>query len=152
MKKTLFRAWRLLPLWIHILAARILRTKFRVAVAAIVFDERGRILLFKHTYRKFQWGIPAGSLEYNEQPEDAVVREFFEEVEIKIKVERLLLADSSTLDRNLSLIYLCRIAEGEFRESSEISEMQYFPVDDLPPMLYIEKDLIRRVVQMLDDL
>ena len=59
--------------------ARIVRPKFLTAVAALVFDEQGRILLFKHTYRKLEWGIPAGGLEYGEQPKDAVVREFFEE-------------------------------------------------------------------------
>ncbi|MBK9209782.1 MAG: NUDIX hydrolase [Anaerolineales bacterium] len=63
-------------MWIHVLAMRVYRAKFRAAVAAIIFDEQGRILLFKHTYRKFEWGIPAGGLEYNEQPADAIVREF----------------------------------------------------------------------------
>ena len=60
----------------HLLAARIVRPKFLMAVAALVFDEQGRILLFKHTYRKLAWGIPAGGLEFREQPKDAIVREF----------------------------------------------------------------------------
>jgi len=142
----LFRIWRILPMWLHVLAIRMYRAKFRASVAAMVFDEQGRILLFKHTYRKFEWGIPAGGLEYNEQPEKAIVREFFEETEMQIKVEKLLLAESSKEDRNISLIFLCKIVSGTFKESHEISEMKYFDVNDLPHMLFAEKNLIRWAV------
>lgn len=145
MKTKLLRFWRSLPMWVHVLAMRLFRPKFRAAVAALIFDPQGRILLFRHTYRKLEWGIPAGGLEYDEQPARAVVREFHEETGLKIDVDRLLLADSSIDDRNISLIYLCRVREGEFRPSPEISEMRYFEVTDLPRMLYAEKDLIRSV-------
>ena len=145
----LLRLWRKFPLWVHIFAARIVRSKFRVAVAAMIFDERGRVLLFKHTYRKFEWGIPAGSLEYDEQPENAIVREFLEETGMQIQVQELLLADSSKQDHHVSLIYLCKIIGGTFKESLEISEMKYFEVNDLPSMLFTEKDLIRRVAGIL---
>jgi ADP-ribose pyrophosphatase YjhB (NUDIX family) len=145
MIKILLRIWRIFPFWVHILASRIVRPKFLMAVSALVFDEQGRILLFKHTYRKLAWGIPAGGLEHGEQPKDAIVREFFEETGITIEPLNLLLADSSTYFHHVSLVYLCEIVEGEFRESHEISEIQYFDVENLPPMLFDEKDLIRAV-------
>ena len=145
--KTLLRLWRVLPMWVHVLVMRMYRPKFRASVAAIVFDGQGRILLFKHTYRKFEWGLPAGGLEYNEQPDKAIVREFFEETGMQIEIEKLLLAESSKEDRNISLIYLCKIVDGVFRESSEISEMKYFDVTDLPQMLFHEKNLIRWAVK-----
>ena len=143
MMKPLLRLWRILPMWIHVLAMRMLRPKFRAAVAAMIFNEHGRILLFKHTYRKFEWGIPAGGLEYGEQPEKAIIREFFEETGMQIKVEKLLLAESSKEDNNISLIFLCKIVSGTFKESHEISEMKYFEIDDLPQMLFAEKNLIQ---------
>jgi 8-oxo-dGTP pyrophosphatase MutT (NUDIX family) len=141
--KTLFRIWRALPMWVHVLAMRMFRPKFRAAVAAIIFDEQGRVLLFKHTYRKFKWGIPAGGLEHREQPEQAIIREFFEETGMQIEVQKLLLAESSQEDHNVSLIYLCKIVSGTFKESLEVSEMKYFDVNDLPQMLFAEKELIR---------
>jgi ADP-ribose pyrophosphatase YjhB (NUDIX family) len=128
-----------------VLAAKLLRPRFRVAVSALVFDERQRILLFKHTYRKLEWGLPAGALEYGEQPVDGILREFDEETGMKIAVERLLLADSNPHMRHVSLVYLCRIVSGEFRDSDEISEIGYFDVNSLPPMLFDEKDLIRSI-------
>ena len=139
----LLRIWRTLPLWVHFLAAKLVRPRFRAAVAALIFNEQGQVLLFKHTYRKFEWGIPAGGLEYGEQPDKAILREFFEETGMQIEIERLLLAESSREDRNISIVYLCRIVSGSFQESNEISEMKYFDVNDLPRMLFAEKDLIR---------
>ncbi|MCC6501334.1 MAG: NUDIX domain-containing protein [Anaerolineales bacterium] len=143
--KTLMRIWKAFPLWAHALAARFLRPRFGVGVAALIFDEHGQALLFKHTYRKFAWGIPGGGLEYGEQPADAIVREFYEETSLKIEVIRLLLAHSSPYYQHVGLVYLCKVVGGKFKESYEISEIRYFDVNDLPPMLFDEKDLIRSV-------
>jgi len=145
MIRLLLRIWRLFPLWVHILAARIVRPKFLMAVSALVFNEQGQILLFKHTYRKLAWGMPAGGLEHGEQPVNAIVREFFEETGMEVEVQRLLLAESAQKFHHVSLVYLCKIVAGEFKESNEISEIQYFDVTDLPFMLSDEKDLIRSV-------
>jgi|RhiMetdeSRZDD1v2_1073273.scaffolds.fasta_scaffold20242_9 8-oxo-dGTP diphosphatase len=145
MMRNLLRIWRHFPQWTHVLAAQVLRPRFRVAVSALVFDQHQRILLFKHTYRKLEWGIPAGALEYGEQPMEGILREFYEETGMTIAVERLLLAESSRYIRHVSLVYLCKIVSGEFRESDEISEMQYFDVNSLPPMLFDEKNLIRSI-------
>lgn len=136
-------------MWVHVLAMRMYRPKFRAAVAAMIFDGQGRILLFKHTYRKFEWGIPAGGLEYGEQPDKAIVREFLEETGMQISVERLLLAESSRDDHNISLIYLCKIMHGTFQASSEISEIRYFGLNELPSMLFAEKKLIHAVADKL---
>ena len=148
MIKTFLKIWQAMPMWMHVLAIRLVRPKFRAAVAALFFDEQGQVLLFKHTYRKFEWGLPAGGLEHREQPIDAVTREFREETGMEIKVERLLTVVSAREDHHLSAIYLCRIVNGEFRESNEISEMKYFPVNELPAMmLTAEKELIQWAVK-----
>jgi 8-oxo-dGTP diphosphatase len=151
MMKILLRIWRTLPLWVHFLTARVVRPRFRAAVAAIIFDEQGRILLFKHTYRKFEWGLPAGGLEHREQPRDAIRREFLEETGMELEVERLLTAVSAREDHHISMIYLCRITGGEFKESHEISEMKYFRVHELPAMmLTAEKELIQWAVKEIE--
>ncbi len=147
MIETLLRFWRAMPLWIHFLAAKLVRPKFSVAVAALIFDEQRRILLFKHTYRKFQWGIPAGILEHREQPADAILREFFEETGMWIKIEKMLTAVSAKEDHHITIVYLCKITGGEFKESTEVSEIKYFEVSDLPKMLFAEKELIHWAVE-----
>lgn len=141
----LLRLWGKFPQSAHLFAARLLRPRYRVAVAALIFDVQGRVLLFKHTYRKLAWGIPAGALEYGESPEAGIIREIYEETGMTAQVDRLLLADSSKYDRHISLVYLCKIVSGEFKPTYEISEIRYYDVNDLPRMLFDEKDLIRAV-------
>ncbi|HRQ21982.1 MAG TPA: NUDIX domain-containing protein [Anaerolineales bacterium] len=150
MIKPLFRLWRLLPMWVHVLVTRLTQPKFNAGVSALVFDEQGKVLLFKHTYRKFEWGIPGGGLEYREQPADAMVREFFEETAMRIEIEKLLKVASAKEFPHLGIVYLCKIKNGEFKPSHEISEMKYFDVSDLPNMLFAEKDLIRWAVKEIE--
>lgn len=147
--KMLLRLWRAVPVWAQFLAARVVRPRYRVGVVAVVFDEGGRILLFKHTYRKLAWGLPAGGLEHGEDPQEAVCREFREETGLEVEVERMLMAVSAEVGHHISLIYLCRMGAGEFRESLEISEMRFFGVEELPTMLLVEKDLIHRIIEYI---
>ena len=143
MIKPLFRLWRLLPMWVHVIVTRLVQPKFNAGVSSLIFDEQGKVLLFKHTYRKYEWGIPGGALEYREQPIEAVVREFYEETGMQIEVIKLLRVTSAREFPHLGITYLCKITGGEFKPSHEISEMKYFDVNDLPIMLFAEKDLIR---------
>jgi len=143
MIKSFLRLWHFMPMWLHVLAVRLTQPRFNAGVSALIFDQEDRVLLFKHTYRKYEWGIPGGALEYNEQPTEAIIREFLEETNMKIEIERLLKVASAREFPHLGIVYLCKIIDGEFKPSHEISEMKYFDVNDLPVMLFAEKDLIR---------
>lgn len=147
--RLLLRLWRMVPVWAQFLAARVVRPRYRVGVAAVVLDGEGRLLLFHHTYRKLAWGLPAGGLEHGEDPAEAVRREFREETGLDIRVERMLMAVSAEVGHHISLVYLCRMPEGEFHESLEISEMKYFSPDDLPAMLLMEKRMIWKIMDTL---
>lgn len=147
MKSFLLKIWKALPLTLKIFFSHLLRPKYMVAVAAIIFDENGKILLGKHTYRKCcSWGILAGNLEYDEDPEAAIVREVKEETGIRIEVQSLLKAVSAKEDHHISLIYACKIVDGVFQPSAEISAIEYFSPDELPKMLSTEKALIQQLV------
>lgn len=150
MQSFLLKIWKQFPLWLKILSARLLRPKYMVAVAAVIFDQQGHILLGKHTYRKkHPWGLLAGSLEYGEDPEEAIIRELREETGFDIEVKQLLKAVSAKEDHHISLIYLCEIVGGTFQPSPEISIFGNFPSDDLPDVLYTERVLIVQLVEQL---
>jgi 8-oxo-dGTP pyrophosphatase MutT (NUDIX family) len=59
------------------------------AVTGVIFDGEGRILLAKHS-NAGEWGTPGGSLEPDESPADAVVRELYEETGLEVEPVRLL--------------------------------------------------------------
>lgn len=148
-KTILLKIWRLFPAWLQNAASRIIRPLFQVFSAAVIFNERGQILLVKLTYQRFHpWGLPGGSLDYNERPEDAVVREMFEETGIRIEIEKFLFAKTWTPDR-VGLYYLCRIKEGEFQPSDEVSEYGYFSKDNLPDVRPLDVGLIQQIYELV---
>ena len=144
------KIWRVLPLWLQIVASRIIRPLFQVFAAAVILDENKNILLVKSTYNRFHpWGMPGGSLEYGEQPEEAIIREIWEETHLKISVEKLLLINSWLPDR-VGMYYLCRITGGMFAPSDEVSEFAYFPLDNLPDVRPLDKDMIRKLHSLVE--
>jgi ADP-ribose pyrophosphatase YjhB (NUDIX family) len=144
-KIILLKIWRMLPLWIQILLSRVIRPLFQVFAAAVIFDENDRIMLVKSTYQRFHpWGLPGGSLEYGESPEEAVRREVWEETNLKVNIERFIFVKTWTPDR-VGLYYLCKIKDGEFHPSDEVSEFGYFPLENLPDVRSQDVELIRRI-------
>jgi ADP-ribose pyrophosphatase YjhB (NUDIX family) len=149
-KRILLKIWRVLPLWLQVVLSRVIRPLFQVFAAAVIFDEDKNILLVKSTYQRFHpWGLPGGSLEYGEHPEEAVIREVWEETALTISVEKLLLINSWVPDR-VGMYYLCRITGGTFYPSDEVSEFAYFSLDNLPDVRVLDRDLIRRLHNLVE--
>jgi ADP-ribose pyrophosphatase YjhB (NUDIX family) len=150
LKKILLKIWRVLPLWLQIVLSRLIRPLFQVFAAAVIFDEDTNILLVKSTYNRVHpWGLPGGSLEYGEHPEEAVIREVLEETHLNICIEKLLLVNSWRPDR-VGLYYLCRITGGTFSPSDEVSEFAFFSPDDLPDVRSLDRDMIKRLHGLVD--
>ena len=56
------------------------QARYTVGVAAVVFDDQGRILLVEHSYHpRFPWGLPGGWIGDDEDPAAAILRELKEE-------------------------------------------------------------------------
>ena len=146
-KKVFLKVWRELPIPLQLLIVRLLRPRYRVAVAAIITDDEARILLCEHTYRKFHpWGLPGGGLEFGESPECGIQREVWEETGFNVNVEKLLFAESSQDFHHVCLIYSCKIVGGSFMPNLETSQVRFFSKDSLPSLLSNERKLIERLV------
>jgi 8-oxo-dGTP diphosphatase len=147
LKILLLKIWRLFPLWLQAVASRFVRPLFQVFAAAVIFDAEGRILLVKLTYqRQHPWGLPGGSLDYGETPEDAILREVREETGWRIAIDDFIFVKSWTPDR-IGLYYLCHIEEGEFQPSDEVSEYGYFLPEELPEVRTLDVVLIRQIYE-----
>ena len=148
-KKLLLRIWRLLPQWGQQAASRIVRPLFQVFAAAVIFDQQNRIFLVKLTYQRIHpWGLPGGGLEYGETSEDAVVREVWEETGLSVEIEKFLVNKTFAPDK-FAMYYLCRITDGVFKPSVEVSEYGYFSLDNLPDVREIDYGLISEIYEKM---
>lgn len=148
-RRILLKIWRLVPGRLQLIASRLIRPLFQVFAAAVIFDREKNIFLVKTTYQRVHpWGLPGGGLEYGEHPEQAVVREVWEETGLTVCIEKLLLVRSWLPDR-VGLFYLCRVTDGTFIPSDEVSEFNYFSVDHLPDVRPLDIEVIKRLHTMV---
>ena len=146
-KIILLKIWRFLPSWLQGIASRIIRPLFQVFSVAVIFNGDHEIFLVKTTYNRFHpWGLPGGSLEYGETAEDSLLREIWEETSLCIEIERLLFTKTFAPDR-VGMYYLCKIIDGEFHPSDEVSEFGYFFPDNLPDVRLEDVGLIKRIYE-----
>lgn len=66
--------------------------KKRVSAGCLFFDEHGRLLVVNPTYKK-PWEIPGGTVEANESPRQAIIREVKEELGLTVEPGPLLGVD-----------------------------------------------------------
>lgn len=87
------------------------------------------------------WTLPGGWADINESPAENVARETKEESGFEVSVLRLLaLWDKSRHDHPIQWPYIyklffhCEITGGEGAANLEISDIDFFALDDLPPL------------------
>ena len=151
MKTVLLRIWKWLPFNLQRILSRIIVPSFQVFAVGVIFNSKKQILLGKTTYQRVHpWGLPGGSLKIGEEPVTAVVREVWEETGLEVEVKKLLLAKNSSANDQIGLFYWCDILGGTFRPSDEMSEIQYFDVDDLPDVYPSDVKLISELSEMVE--
>ena len=134
-KGFLLRLWRWLPL-----PARgrwgltwLVTPKFLVGVMAVIFDDEGRVLLLKHTYRPdYPWGLPGGWLRAGEGAAQGIERELMEETGFVVRAIRPLMVGGDSRRARLDLVFSCEYLSGDFRSSAEVSEARFFDPAALP--------------------
>ena len=127
LKPLLLRLWRALPLpaggrraliWLG-------SPKFTVGVQAVAFDDDGRVLLLRHTYRaRDPWGLPGGLIRPSEQPAAALARELAEETGLDIEVGEVFHVVAERRPPWLTAYFLCRPRGGTFEPDAEVSTMR----------------------------
>ena len=150
------RLWGRIPLpnrlrWAIVSA---LVPKFAVGIAGVILNENGEVLLFHHTYRgkRFPWGLPGGWLDPREDPALCIVREIHEETGLNVRTVRPLLIENALLVRHLTVIYLCKLVDGEFRPSSEVDAIQYFGRNTLPEMMRSQREALEMIFNLAGQL
>ena len=113
-------------------------------VAAVIFDEQGRIFATQRGYGEWKdwWEFPGGKIEAGETPQQALKREIREELDAEIEVGELL----RTIDYDYPTFHLtmrcfkCKLSEShvtlkeheaaKWLAPSELHSVRWLPADE----------------------
>ncbi len=105
--------------------------------AAAVIRRGDGICLVKRKFppREGQWTLPAGFMEYDEDPETTAVREVKEETGLDVRVTGLFAAHQGILPPDRPVVLIVYTAEeigGELSAGDDAAAAGFFPLDDPP--------------------
>lgn len=104
---------------------------------ALIFNEKGKFLIVKPTYRDF-WEIPGGGIGENESPVETMKREIKEELDLEIKKDELLcveyLADVDGCGDRVQFIF-----DGGIVTLEQIGSLK-LPADELDEYRFVTFD------------
>lgn len=124
-------------------------------VTAVVFDDRGRVLLGRRADTGL-WSVVGGIAEPGEQPAETAVREVYEETAVRCVPERVVLVQmlepvtypNGDVCQFQDITFRCRATGGEPRPADgELLEVAWFEPDALPPLEHFALNRVRRAQQ-----
>jgi len=127
--------------------------KKRMGAGCLFFDEHGRVMLVKPTYKPV-WEIPGGIVELNESPRQCCQREVREEIGMEREIGDLLAIDynSQTSEKTESLMFIFDggvLTQAEIESirllRAELSEFDFFTSEGMPAEM---TDSLRKRVRM----
>lgn len=111
-----------------------------VCADAIIVNQQKEVLLVKRANEphKGMWGIPGGFTDYGEHPKDTVAREVLEETGYEGHVKEVTgiyieyCPGDKSAEYRVSITYEFYATKQKAQPDSEVSEVSWFKLDDLP--------------------
>jgi ADP-ribose pyrophosphatase YjhB (NUDIX family) len=129
----------------------------KVAVRAAVFNDH-HILLVKEKMDG-KWSMPGGWADLNDPPSKMIEREVLEESGYIVKARKLISVHESNHNmqpleywHSYKLVFLCDLISGNARPSIETTEIDFFPINNLPELSpsRVSRDDIKEAFYYLD--
>ena len=132
--------------------------QLRPGAAAVIFDDRGRILLQRRDDNG-RWGLPGGAVEVGETVAQACIREVKEETGYDVEIVRLIgvysdprwttirYADGNVF-QFITNLFECRIIGGKAALCAETTALDWFDPRRLPQP--VMENHVQRVVDALE--
>jgi argininosuccinate lyase len=107
-----------------------------MSAAAVIVDERGRILLIHENYGRRRFNLPGGAVEAGETPWQTVIREVAEETMLTIAIDDLIGVYHANVgaESHFAFGFRCRTLSGTPRvvDPAEIAGIAWYAVESWP--------------------
>jgi NAD+ diphosphatase len=122
-------------------------------IITIITKGDNEVLLAKSVHNKSNmYGLIAGFVEVGETLEEAVQREAFEEVGLKLKNIRYMSSQPWPFPSNLMIAFHAEYDSGEIQlQVEEISEAQFFRFDQLPEIPFKGSIAHAMIMQIIEN-
>ncbi len=113
----------------------------KVAVATLILQD-GKVLLVKRAGdpKKGFWALPAGFIEWDEDPAAAAKRECLEETGLTMRIDRLVDVFHTPDDGGLAdivIAYAASITSGALQAADDAEDASWFTRDNLPELAFL---------------
>jgi ADP-ribose pyrophosphatase YjhB (NUDIX family) len=132
------RAFSWIPWPLQRVLIGIAKPAFVVGTTAAITNRRGQLLLVRHSYKP-GWSTPGGFVNRREPAADAVVREVWEELGLRVAVVGEPVCIVRSEERIVELVDELA-ADRVAPSSAEIAEARWFDADDLPELSVIARN------------
>jgi len=129
----------------------------KIDVRGAVIQENKILLIQERADGK--WAMPGGWADLGNAPASVAEREVWEESGFRVKAEKVVaVIDANRIEpmeffHAYKLIFLCKLLSGEPRTSYETLAVDFFDLNDLPPLSYYRtnKNMLREVFAHVQD-
>ena len=108
----------------------------KVGTGALIEMDK-KVLLIRRTQAPFAlcWNLPAGYVDADESPSQAVIREVYEEAGLQVEVTNLAdvyFFNDDPRGNGILIVYNCVVKAGTLAETGEAVDPTYFASKDIP--------------------
>lgn len=109
--------------------------------AAVLVEKDGQVLLVQRSFGPFKgrWSLPAGFVEYDEDPATTAIRECREETGLEVRLTGLLdvlPGEGLAGEASFTVVYRGEMVGGTLRAGDDAKATGFFSPDDLPPLAF----------------
>jgi 8-oxo-dGTP diphosphatase len=111
------------------------------AAAGVLVVQDGQVLLVRRGMGLGQgrWSIPAGFIEYDEDPAVTACRECLEETGLEVTLTGLvdvIPGEGLPGEASFLIVYQGRVTGGQLCAADDAAQAAFFPLNDLPPLAF----------------
>ena len=122
----------------------------KVGVGVVVMQE-GKLLLVRRRMNpeRGKWSLPAGFIDYGEDPKDVAEREALEETNLNVSVEKLIDVYHNPTPQggaSVFILYEAKLLGGIPQAGDDADDVGFFALDNLPEIAFAStRDIIQRL-------